>query len=411
MKRFTAARLIGHIGLVVVATAAGTAMAAQAPPATGQEAPTTCESTPNPAPSEPSDQTVSGDPYGPQKLIADALSKVCLSDQQRVGIEQLGKEVRAKEDVVSAARHSFIKALAEQVRSDHVDAGALRPEIDALVKAREEASPVMRKALEDLHGILEAGQRTTFVDALVGDMKQLKDASAGWFDSMATELGLTDGQKERIKNDLTQQRTDNELDRDRAKAVFDSFKGNDFTIEKVSPESEVGPRTHARAEKMVNLAKEIADILTPQQRAELADKIEAKSKGGAPGTPTPPPATGTPNTGTPGHGAPPSNEAPPGNEAPGYGTPGYGQPGYGTPNPGTPGTQAPGTAPPGEGTGTSHQGFVAAGGFRRGVVGGWGGGFGGWGGGGFVGGARAGAVSTGFVGGYPFMGGWGPGIW
>ncbi len=405
MKRFTAARLIGHIGLVVVATAAGTALAAQAPATTtGQESPTTCESTPNPAPPEPSDQTVSGDPYGPQKLIADALSKVCLSDQQRVAIEQLGKEVRAKEDVVSEARHSFIKALAEQVRSDHVDAGALRPEIDALAKAREEASPVMRKALEDLHGILDAGQRATFVDALVDDMKQLKDASAGWFDSMASELGLTDGQKERIKNDLTQAKTDNELDRDRAKAVFDSFKGNDFTIEKVSPESEVGPRTHARAEKMVTLAKEIADTLTPQQRAELADKIEAKATKGAPGT-APPPSTGTPNTGTPG------NAAPPGSEAPGYGAPGYGAPGYGAPNTGTPGTQAPGTAVPGEGMGQSHQGFVAAGGVRRGVVGGWGGGYGGWGRGGFVGGARYGAVSTGFVGGYPFMGGYGPGIW
>jgi len=407
MKRFTAARLIGHIGLAVVATAAGTAMAAQAPATGQQESPTTCESTPNPAPPEPSDQTVSGDPYGPQKLIADALSKVCLSDQQRVAIEQLGKEVRGKEDVVAAARHSFIKALAEQVRTDHVDGGALKPEIDALVKAREEASPVMRKALEDLHGILDAGQRTAFVDALEGDMKQLHDAAAGWFDSMASELGLTDGQKERIKNDLTQERADNELDRDRAKAVFDSFKGTDFTIEKVSPESEVGPRTHARAEKMVSLAKEIADTLTPQQRAELADRIEAKAKGGAPGTATPP-ATGTPNTGTP-------NATPPGNEAPGYGAPGYGAPGYGapgntTPNTGTPGTQAPGTAAPGEGVGTSHQGFIAAGGYRRGVVGGWGGGFGGWGGG-FVGGARYGAVSTGFVGGYPFMGGWGPGIW
>jgi predicted lipid-binding transport protein (Tim44 family) len=70
--------------------------------------------------------------------------------------------------------------------------------------------------------------------------------------------------------------------------------------------------------------------------------------------------------------------------------------------PTTPGTQTPSTR-------TQTQGFVAAG-FRRGVVGGWGGGFGGWGGG-FVGGARYGAIGTGYVGGYPFIGGYGPGIW
>jgi Spy/CpxP family protein refolding chaperone len=379
MKRFTPARLIGHIGLVIVATAAGTAMAAQAP-ATGQEAPTTCEGTPNPAPPEPGSETVSGDPYGPQRLIADALSKVCLSDQQRVAVEQLGKEVRGKEDVVSEARHAFVKALAEQERLDHVDAGALKPEIDALVKAREEASPVLRKALEDLHKILDPGQRAAFVDALEGDMKQFKDASAGWFGSMAQELGLTDGQKERIKNYITHAPAHNEMDRETAKAEFDAFKGDQFSIEKISPESAVGPQTRARAEKMVTLAKEIADVLTPQQRAELADKIESKGTGEAPGTGTP--GYGTPSTGTP------ANEAP----------------GYGTPSTGTPSTGAPGTVAPGTGMGTSQQGFVAAAGFHRGVVGGWGGGFG-WGG------ARFGAVRTGFVGGYPFMGGWGPGIW
>jgi Spy/CpxP family protein refolding chaperone len=367
MKRFTAARLIGHIGLVVVATAAGTAMAAQAPATGQQEAPTTCEGTPNPAPPEPGNQSASGDTSGPARLIADALSKVCLSDQQRVAVEQLGKEVRAKEDVVGEARHAFVKALAEQVRSGHVDAGPLKPEIDALVKTREEASPVLRKALEDLHGILDAGQRTAFVDAIEGDMKQLHDAAAGWFDSFASDLGLTDGQKERIKNDLTQAKADAETERDKVKAEFDAFEGDSFSIEKIFPESEVGQKTRVHAEKMVNLAGEVADILTPEQRSKLADRIEGKA---APtgGAPSGAPSTGAPSTGTPGTGP--------------------------TPSMGTPSTPTP--------IGTSRQGLIV-GGYRAGAIGGWGGGF--------YRGVGFGGLGMGYGVGYPFVGTWRPGIW
>jgi Spy/CpxP family protein refolding chaperone len=393
MKRFTPARLIGPIGLLVIATAAGTAMG-QPPtqgqqPTQGQDAPTTCPSeaasaspeVPNP------NQSVSGDPYGPEKLIADALSKTCLSDQQRTAIEQLGKDVKAKEDVAGEARRAYVKALAEQERTDHVDATALKPEIDAYVKAREDASPVTRKALEDLHKILDSGQRAAFVDALEADMKQLRDASAGWLDKLSSDLGLTDGQKERVKNDITQAKADNEADRDKVKAEFESFKGDDFSIEKVSPGSEVGSRARARLEKMATVAKEIADILTPEQRSRLADKIEGKAAGEAP-------ATGAPGTATPYPGTPSPA------------TPYPGTPSTGTPSTGTPGTPTPVTPSTPTPMGTSHQGlFVGGAGFRAGAVGGWGGGFG-WGGA-----ARFGGYRMGMVGGYPFMGGWGPGIW
>ncbi|HTQ41629.1 MAG TPA: Spy/CpxP family protein refolding chaperone [Polyangiaceae bacterium] len=351
MKRFTPARLVGPMGLVVVAAAAGTAMAARPPLATVQEAPAPkCESTPNPATPELPNPSASGDPYGPQKLVADALSKVCLNDKQRVAVEQLGKEVRPKEDVVGEARHAFIEALAEQLRSDHVDAGALEPEIDALVKAREEASPVMRKALEDLHGILQPEQRAEFVDAIEEDTKALRDASKSWFDSFASDLGLTDGQKERIKDDLTQAKADAETDRDRVKAEFEAFKGDTFSIANFSPESEVGPRTRVHAGKMVALAKEIADALTPAQRTKLADRIESKPVAGEP-------STGAPRTGTPS-----------------------------TPTP----------------VGTSRQGLVV--GSRAGVLGGWGGGYVGR-----VG--YFGGLGMGYGAGYPFIGTWLPGIW
>lgn len=359
MKHFSPAKLIGLAGLLVVGSAGSAAMAA--PPAATpvqpghaqQQAPSTCEGMTggSSSTSDTMGSTVSGDPYGPEALVADALSKVCLSDDQRGAVEQLGREVKPKAEEVSTARHAFVTTLAEQVRADNFDDSALKSKIDDLVKAREDASPVLRKALEDLHAILDTGQRAAFVDAIEGDMKQISDALKGRLDSLATDLGLSDDQKSRIKDVLTKAQADNEVDRDRAKAVFDAFKGDQFSIDQIAPESDVGMRTRQRDEQMVSNARQIADILTADQRSKLADKIESRVEGGGS-------STGTPST------MPPSTR--------------------------------------GENLGTTDQSLFVGGGYRAGAVRGWG-----WGGGYY--GGRYGAVRTGYAAGYPFGGYYG--VW
>ncbi len=372
MKHFTPAKIIGLVGLLVVATAAGSAAAAppqgapgpvappQAAPAapSPKQAPSTCENTPGQSTGATS-PTASGDPYGPEALVADALSKLCLSDDQRGAVEQLGREVKPKEEAVANARHAFVTTLAEEVRADNFDESALEPKIADLVKARQDASPVMRKALEDLHGILDPGQRAAFVDALEGRMKDIRDGAKGWLDSMATDLGLSDDQKTRIKDVLDRSQSNVESDIDRTKAVFDAFKGDQFSIEQIAPESDVGTRTRSRVAAMVTTAREIASILTEDQRSKLADKIEARTEGGAPGET---PSTGKPSTGTPSTGTPSSEDV-----------------------------------------GTTDQDLFIGGGYRAGAVRGWGAGYG-YGGGYYRG------VRTGYVAGYPFAG-YGPGIW
>lgn len=400
MKHFTAAKLIGLVGLVVVATAAGTASAAATqatPPQTGQQqqAPSTCASTTGS--SDTTSPIITGDPYGPAALVADALSKVCLSDDQRGAIEQLGREVKPKEEAVANARHAFVTTLAEEVRSDNFDDSALRPKIDDLVKTHEDASPVMRKALEDLHGILDSGQRAAFVDAIEARMKDIGDASKSWLDSLSKDLGISDDQKAHIKDILDRSRSDVDSDRDRAKSIFDAFKGDQFSIDQVAPEKDVGARVRSRADAMVDCARDIAGILTADQRNKLADMIESKIGGNATGAE---PSGKTPSTGTPSTGTPAT------------GTPSTGTPSTGTPSTGTPNTQ-PSTgepsqqAPSDENVDTSQEALFIGrgGGYRVGAVRGWGGGYGYAGGWGYRG------VRTAYFGGYPFIGGYAPGIW
>jgi Spy/CpxP family protein refolding chaperone len=302
-------------------------------------APAACES--EPAAAAPVNDATTSNVYGPAKLVADALSKVCLSDDQRAKVEQLGNDVAPKDKEVADAEHAFVKDLADQFKSGSIDDADLKAEIDALVKAHEDASPVLRKALEGLHGILDAGQRATFVDALEGRMKELRDASGGWLNDMTKDLGLSDDQKQRLEDVMGKAQPQVAKERDGATALFDAFKGNDFSVESIAPESQIGSRVRARAEGMVTLAKEIAGILTPEQRAKLVDEMEAKA----------------------------------------------------------------GAAGGGEETGQTQQDVVVRHGrYRAGAVGGWGGGF-------YGRSARYTSVRTGYVAGYPFIGGYGPGIW
>ena len=215
------------------------------------------------------------------------------------------------------------------------------------MKAREDASPVLRKALENLHGILDSGQRAAFVDAIQSRMKELTGAAGGWFEGFAKDLNLTDDQKSRIHDLLEKAKPQVDKERTTVASALGAFKQDQFSIDAVAPMADVGSKTRDRAEGMVALAKEMTDVLTPGQRATLASKIEGQAPAAAP------------------------SYAPP--------------------------------AAPNYGVGQTQQGLVAGrASYRSGAVGGWGGGYG------YRGGSVT-SVGTGYASGYPIVGGYSPG--
>src|SRR5262249_8785751 len=140
------------------------------------------------------------------------------------------------------------------------------------------------------------------------------------------------------------------------------------SIEKILPMKDVGDRTRKRAEGMISNAKEITAILQPEQRAELAKKLEGKAH----------------------HMGPPQ---------------GMGQ------HPQAPQPPAATLSADDEEENVDEvsEPIIVGGGYRAGGVRGWGYGGGiGYGGGYVAGGYRA--VGVGYGAGYP-LGGYGPGIW
>jgi Spy/CpxP family protein refolding chaperone len=307
-----------------------------------------------------------GDVNGVIELVSGALAKTCISDDQRAAVEKLGKTVATKEHEVRDARRALLFAVAEQVRAGKVDEAGLKDKVDALVTAREDASPELRKAIEDLHGILDKDQRATFVDAIEARMKELAGGADAWLDSLAKDLDLSTAQKAAIRNVLDESRSELQEERKAAVADFEAFKGDDFSMEKISPIAQVGDKTRSRIDRMFHTAKEIVAFLSVEQMGKLADRIEARA--GAKGS-----------TGAQRPISSPSSEPD-------------------QVNPEQAGVEQVGP----EQVGESEEPIIAArGGFRAGAVGGWGGGYA----------SRSVAVGGGYAAGYPLVGGYGPGIW
>ncbi len=348
MKLFIRTKFIGPLGLFI-ASAGGCAVSAAPDTASTSTVSDGIETAATPESHEKEEAEQQREPYGPVAHIADALSKVGLSDEQRAAAERLGKEVAEKEKGVVEARHDLKLALAKQLKEGKIDAQALQHEIDALVKAREEASPTLRKSVENLHGILDEEQRGAFVDALKSRIKELDEASQKWFGELSKDLRLTEEQRNKAKDVLEKTKAHLADERKKTETLFDAFKGKEFSIERIVPISDVGERTRKRATEMIRVAKELTDILTPEQRSELAKKLEA----------------------------PPPSEPLKGVHLPKIG------------------------GHEGELLGEAQQGIVVGRGYRAGAVRGWGGGYS----------ARSMTVSGGYAAGYPFIGGYGMGIW
>ena len=405
MKLITRMNVIGALGLLVVAGGCTTSATDEAPTSTTRGGVTHETGSTEEAGEQGEGHRERGqsggsgtaveqehtDHLGVVALIAEGLSKVGLNEQQRAEIEQLGKKVSPKEQAVIEARRELQEELSEQLAKGEIQENAFNDEIEELVSARMEASPVLRRALEDLHGILDEKQRNELVDAMSSAMQEHSRQAEGWFDNMAKDLKLTEDQKTKVKEVLMRAKPSLEQDRETAKEVFEAFRGDQFSIDQIVPLEEVGKRTREKARAMISVARSLTEILTPGQLDQLARMIEPQEEEEGPRLQRPG-----------------CSHEPGGNvgEQQEQGEPGHQEPGRphgeqqeeGQQQQGPVGqVQSPQFFGPGIG---GFGGFGA--GYVRGGVSGWGGGFSA---------GRMTVMRSGYAAGYPFIGGYGLGVW
>lgn len=214
-------------------------------------------------------------PHGFVQLIGEALSEVSVRPDQEAALEALGRQVEPLQSKVDDAENTLLLALADQVLVGHVDRDALEPQVAQYASARQEVSGELRSVFEQLHDLLDHGQREDFADALESRVHDVRRAilAGEQLDEIGQQLNLTEAQKQAIRDGLQQLAPALERERERIHGVIEAFRGETFSIEEQLPQSQVSERARARADRIIDLTAGLVSILDPAQREKLAARI------------------------------------------------------------------------------------------------------------------------------------------
>jgi len=225
-------------------------------------------------------------PGGPDMLIQAALREpINLTADQRTSIEALAKSVHAERPAWDATK---AKELAAQVRAGNVTSSPFGAAPDATKMAEHKAAAAT--ALTTLHDTLSATQRTALVDAIEAHQAKGRPDHLGRPDfanggphgdhAMAPfggDLGLTDAQKQQLHAKMEANRPakpniDSAAMKAAMNAKLESFKADNFDANAfLTPPAGVTPP----AAPTSNPLQDLVSVLTPAQREQLAQKIEA----------------------------------------------------------------------------------------------------------------------------------------
>jgi Spy/CpxP family protein refolding chaperone len=230
--------------------------------------------------------------HGPAKLMGEALGDVSLTASQRAHIEAMARDFETRHAIGQAARKDLMLALAAQVEAGHVDRAALQSKVDVLSSAVVNARPADRASLEELHALLNAEQRSGFVDALQARMVAHRDGARHPLKQWADDLKLSEDQRAQIRTALhsrTEATEDRHGEHPGAEAnqhggmnrhgakVLAAFKEDHFVLDEVAPAKDMTKSAGKMANRVIDLAEVAVPVLTPDQRATAAQKLRERA--------------------------------------------------------------------------------------------------------------------------------------
>jgi Spy/CpxP family protein refolding chaperone len=217
-------------------------------------------------------------------LLGAALRLDSLSAEQRAAIEQLAQQRKAAAVPVRQADAQVLTTLARQVEQASIDPQALAPALAVEQSAAEQQRAVERDTLARLHAILTPAQRGELVDRIEARLHAMHQRTqprggAAWHrggggGGEGARLGLSADQKAQIRANLEAERQARRAGGPTARAerkqALESFRGDSF-----DPGALV--RLESRGDRATKLARAMVPVLTPAQRATLADHLRARA--------------------------------------------------------------------------------------------------------------------------------------
>lgn len=221
-------------------------------------------------------------------LVEEAFALEGLSAEQRAELDRVQGVIEGGHPEKKAAFAAFRSALSDAVRTGTLDREAMDRHVEALVG--HSTTMVERKveAMRDVHALLTPVQRTALL-ARVAEAKssgcsdkKSGDKKRGKFYSLVFDLDLTDAQRaelEAAKTELKSSRPSaeakKEARRTRTAALVAAFNSNAFDAKTLAAESKRPAHMRKKLQRKLAFAEKAIQALTPEQRAALADALNA----------------------------------------------------------------------------------------------------------------------------------------
>jgi Spy/CpxP family protein refolding chaperone len=235
-------------------------------------------------------------------LIAMSLDTLGVSPEQRAAVERIRADLHARMEPARAAEQALVATLAEGLAAAKFDTAKVDAAVGQLTVAGAAVHEASADALNELHAVLTPPERAALVDKVEAHWAVWHKANAdetgaategGHLATLATDLDLTPDQVDRIRAGLSEgMKTVPRLDPQEIATELRAF-GDGFQSEKFDARAltTAGVANAALigwgAAHMAHFVEVVSPVLTPDQRAKLAQRLHehASHDPSAQGTP------------------------------------------------------------------------------------------------------------------------------
>jgi Spy/CpxP family protein refolding chaperone len=226
-------------------------------------------------------------------LVALSLDTLGISPEQRPAVEKIRRDLHARMEPARAAQQRLAAVLADGVAAANLDATTVDAAIAQVSAAAAIVHDAATDALNELHTVLTPPERAALVDKVEAHWSVWQKANAEETDPanpegsrlamLTTDLGLTQDQVDKIRAGLGEgMKAVPRLDLQEIATHIQAF-GNAFRSEKFDAKALTGANganAHLAgwgAAHLAHFVEAVSPVLTPDQRAEFAQRLREHS--------------------------------------------------------------------------------------------------------------------------------------
>jgi small-conductance mechanosensitive channel len=226
---------------------------------------------------------------GPGGFFLNQVEKLDLRADQTQKVASIRTSLETANAPVREARAALGAEVARQVRAGTLDATRTQPLIDQIKAAHAATKPAMQAAVQQIHDMLDAGQRSALVAAMQSQHEQFRAARAEHGQRMArvaAELGLSDEQVSTIRASMKaayaergeEMHAEHAQMKARMQALATAFQSDTFDARALDVGGHAaGAMGHFAGMRQAFLRAAVP-VLSADQREKLASKIEARTQ-------------------------------------------------------------------------------------------------------------------------------------